>query len=213
MTSRSDLAQEPPRTGQDLSAFPAVDGPVARQWRAHSVEYGPWFFGATGAGRFDLPDTGDEGTCYFADDVETAVRERLGPRLSVDQTVTPDLAAAFVVSALVPPEPRRCAATTEAGELLGIVRTERSRRIPHRGRRGTADRRRGLRRGRHHRARSAAAQARLPRPLTWADRPRSQAGACCTPREDTVDADGGSVTGSSGSRSVRTDPHRVRGHP
>jgi len=115
VTSRSDLAQEPPRTGQDLSAFPAVDGPVARQWRAHSVEYGPWFFGATGAGRFDLPDTGDEGTCYFADDVETAVRERLGPRLSVDQTVTPDLAAAFVVSAIVPPEPRRCAATTEAG--------------------------------------------------------------------------------------------------
>ena len=70
---------------------------------------GPWFFGSTGAGRFDLPDTGDDGTCYFADEVETAVRESMGPRMSADQTVTPDLAAAFTVSATAPPTPRRYA--------------------------------------------------------------------------------------------------------
>jgi len=123
VTSRSDLAQEPSRPGQDLSAFPAVDGPAARQWRAHSTEYDPWFFGTIGAGRFDLPDTGNVGTCYFADEVETAVRERLGPRLSVDQTITPDLAAAFVVSAIVPPEPRRCAATTDKAAVRhGVLR-------------------------------------------------------------------------------------------
>lgn len=98
MTCRNDLAQQAPQPSQDLTNFPAVDGPAARQWRAHSVNFGPWLIGTAGAGRFDLPDAGDDGTCYFADEVETAVRESLGPRLSADQTVTPDLAPAFTVS-------------------------------------------------------------------------------------------------------------------
>jgi len=123
VTSRNDLAQQPPQPGQDLSSFPAVDGPAARQWRAHSVSFGPWFFGTTGAGRFDLPDTGDDGTCYFADEVETAVRESLGPRLSADQTVTPDLAAAFTVSAIVPPSPRPHADVNDkAAVRYGVTR-------------------------------------------------------------------------------------------
>jgi hypothetical protein len=62
-----------------------------------------------GAVRFDLPDTGDIGTCHFVDEVETAVRESLGPRLSADQTVTPDLPTAYTVSAIVPAAPRRYA--------------------------------------------------------------------------------------------------------
>jgi len=123
VTSRNDLAQQPPQPGHDLTSFPAVDGPAARQWRAHSVSFGPWFFGTTGASRFDLPDAGDKGTCYFADEVETAVRESLGPRLSAAQTVTPDLAAAFTVSAIVPPSPRRYADVNDKAAVRhGVTR-------------------------------------------------------------------------------------------
>ena len=123
MTSRNDLAQQPPQPGQDLTSFPAVDGPGSRQWRAHSVNFGPWFFGTTGAGRLDLPDTGDDGTCYFADVVETAVRESLGPRLSADQTVTPDLAAALTVSAIAAPSPRRYADVNDKAAVRhGVTR-------------------------------------------------------------------------------------------
>ena len=31
MTSRNDLAQQPPQPGQDLASLPTVDGPVARR--------------------------------------------------------------------------------------------------------------------------------------------------------------------------------------
>ena len=123
MTSRNDHLQQPPQPGQDLTSFPAADGPAARQWRAHSISFGPWSFGTTGAVRFDLPDSGDDGTCYFVDEVETAVRESLGPRLSTDQTLTPDLAAAFTVSATVPPAPRRCAHVNDKAAVRhGVTR-------------------------------------------------------------------------------------------
>jgi hypothetical protein len=45
-------------------------------FRAHSTEFGPWFFASGDGGRFNLREP--FGTCYFADDVETAIRESLG---------------------------------------------------------------------------------------------------------------------------------------
>lgn len=46
--------------------------------RAISKGRGPWWFSSSG-GRFDLPEP--YGTCYLADDAQTAVRERAGAAL------------------------------------------------------------------------------------------------------------------------------------
>lgn len=68
--------------------FPRLGSLGTAPWyRAHSANYpdqpdrGCWWFSSvsppqSAEGRFDLPHP--KGTCYFADDVEAAVRERLG---------------------------------------------------------------------------------------------------------------------------------------
>lgn len=66
----------------DLSDFPNayVEG---ERYRAHHADNGPWWFASapeapSQGGRFDL--SAPNGTCYVANDVEVAVRERLGTR-------------------------------------------------------------------------------------------------------------------------------------
>jgi hypothetical protein len=98
--SRQSVAQDYPQTGQDLTKFPSEVLPAEHRWRAHSVGYGAWYFNSSGGGRFDL-DT-PNGTCYFADDVETAVRERLGQRVVVVQQITETLANEMQVSVVLP---------------------------------------------------------------------------------------------------------------
>lgn len=78
-----------PREPEQLRAyFPRAQRLPENWYRAHSDKHissadrGCWWFSShvpPGAveGRFDLPSP--YGTCYFADDVEAAVRERLGP--------------------------------------------------------------------------------------------------------------------------------------
>ena len=84
----------------DLSGFPtqvqnSKRGPI---YRAFQIGREPVWFSANGAGRFDL--TPPHGTMYVADDVSTAVRERLGEvavtNQSVFRSVVEDMAVAQV---------------------------------------------------------------------------------------------------------------------
>lgn len=65
-------------------------------WRAHRTTNGPWYFSNRGFGRFDLNSdialSDERGTCYVADDVESAFREAVG----VQANATNELAADFV---------------------------------------------------------------------------------------------------------------------
>lgn len=84
--SREDISLGEPHPPAELAAeFPRWAGVDLSLWyRAHSDGYlgepdrGCWWFASIppGEGRFDLASP--EGTCYFADDIEAAVRERLG---------------------------------------------------------------------------------------------------------------------------------------
>ena len=73
--TREVVAQQPPSV--PLDGFPTRRiTPGQTLQRAHTVAYGPWWFGSDGVGRFDLP--APRGTCYLADSAVVAVRERLG---------------------------------------------------------------------------------------------------------------------------------------
>ncbi|MBB1516519.1 RES family NAD+ phosphorylase [Tessaracoccus sp. MC1679] len=84
--SREDISLGEPHPSTELAAdFPRCTGvDLSRWYRAHSDGYpaepdrGCWWFASIppGDGRFDLAQP--EGTCYFADNIEAAVRERLG---------------------------------------------------------------------------------------------------------------------------------------
>jgi hypothetical protein len=75
------------------------------------VGLSPWWYSSSGEGRFDLAPPW--GTLYAADDVETAVRERLRERVVAHGVVSPALAATFEVSA-IEPGPARCAHVSDA---------------------------------------------------------------------------------------------------
>ncbi len=93
-TSRQVTWQGPPRPGDVTEDFPACVAPDACL-RAHSADYGPGWFASVDrvdsplGGRFDLVATVDDegsdewtdlgrGTLYCANDLEAALRERLG---------------------------------------------------------------------------------------------------------------------------------------
>lgn len=95
--SRNVVAQGSPPPGTGLASFPSVVlAGGERKYRAHSVDYGPWFFSNSGFGRFDL--AGKRGTCYLADTVETAMRESLGTILHTAGVVTAIRADSLKVS-------------------------------------------------------------------------------------------------------------------
>lgn len=72
----------PPADPSDLRDFPFRKlTPDTSLFRAVSQGLGPWWFGSSMLGRFDLPEP--EGSCYLASDeisalLEVAGRERLG---------------------------------------------------------------------------------------------------------------------------------------
>jgi hypothetical protein len=78
--------------------------------RAHPVSNGPWWFGSSMDGRFDLPDP--NGTCYLASSVQASVRERLGPELVRFGAISSAEADQFRVSALHVPHGHRLADTS-----------------------------------------------------------------------------------------------------
>lgn len=96
---------------RDLSGFPAVDlDKGQRVARSHAVTNTAWWFASTpasGGGRFDLGSPC--GTCYIADNVEVAVRERLRETIVASGVVSPLLAERFAVSVFTMPRAWRCA--------------------------------------------------------------------------------------------------------
>ena len=71
-----------PADHETLSDFPGGQARGER-FRAHQRGMRPWWYAsapstAAHGGRFDLSEP--HGTCYVANDIEAAVRERLGPR-------------------------------------------------------------------------------------------------------------------------------------
>jgi hypothetical protein len=74
--SRNDPQQQPPAPNLDLSGFPSVLAPAGVVFRAFGTQHGPGYYSNRLTGRFDL--SGDFGTMYFGDSIETAIRESLG---------------------------------------------------------------------------------------------------------------------------------------
>lgn len=68
----------PPENPNALQSFPRrALTPEQGLWRVVRKGRGPWWFGNTGGGRFDLWEP--EGTCYLATDELSALLEAIGP--------------------------------------------------------------------------------------------------------------------------------------
>jgi hypothetical protein len=102
--------------------FPLSTASVTRTlYRAHTVGNGPWWFSSKMDGRFDLPNP--EGTCYLAANPATALRERLGQRLTSRGTITEAQADQMSVSTLRVPHPHRLANTCSSrAASFGVTR-------------------------------------------------------------------------------------------
>ncbi|MCM3505848.1 RES family NAD+ phosphorylase [Curtobacterium sp. ODYSSEY 48 V2] len=98
--SRNDVAQQPPVEDLDLDGFPDGGHPSDAAFRAHLAEFGPWYFASHDHSRFNLADP--NGTCYFADEIETAVREFFGQRIRRNELAEEDVAK-LKVSRINPP--------------------------------------------------------------------------------------------------------------
>ncbi|MEO7017595.1 MAG: RES family NAD+ phosphorylase, partial [Leifsonia sp.] len=110
--TRARVAQKAPAHDVDLTEFPTAR-PKGVVVRAHSRGFGPWYFANVGAGRFDLRE--QRGTCYAADAVRTAVRERLGESSVTSKIVAFDDADAMRISLLQLPTDFRAAAISAPG--------------------------------------------------------------------------------------------------
>ena len=80
--------------------------------RSHRAERSPWWFSAAPdseqiGGRFDLITP--NGTCYVADTVEVATRERLRETVLAARIVSSDFADSFSVSTFTVPKAYNCA--------------------------------------------------------------------------------------------------------
>jgi hypothetical protein len=117
--SRSDVGQRMPEPGLDLTGFPTDDVSAGTAFRAHSVGLGPWYFASSGDGRFDLEPP--RGTCYAADSVRTAVRERLGDTVVGRPFVAASVADAMQVSVIGLPPGRYADTSGEGGEDFGVT--------------------------------------------------------------------------------------------
>ncbi|WP_144759041.1 RES family NAD+ phosphorylase [Curtobacterium sp. 9128] len=126
---RSDVGQRAPADDLDLSGFPVVASRGTTFYRAKRHDRGAWWFastpadadGATG-GRFDLADP--RGTCYWADSVEVAVRERLAHHTLRTNTVFVGRAREMVVVAARASRGRRFADVTDPDAVRAGVGAE-----------------------------------------------------------------------------------------
>ncbi len=105
-----------------LDGFPVrTVGPAVDLYRCHRMTRGPWWFGSSGDGRFDLAPP--RGSCYLALSVATAVREAIGPELSEFGYITAGFAGDRHVSRVRLPRARDVADLTAAGSAdFGVTR-------------------------------------------------------------------------------------------
>jgi len=102
--------QPPPRANLDAAGFPsAVLSARDKVWRSHRATLSPWWYSSDGSGRFDLEDS-KHGTLYAADDLETAVRERLRGQILSTGFATAHLARSFAVAPRTMAGPQACRA-------------------------------------------------------------------------------------------------------
>jgi len=127
--SRNEVAQRPPRDDLDLSDFPAEESRGTTFYRAKRHDRGAWWFASTepdadgvDGGRFDLAVP--RGTCYWADAVEVAVRERLAHHVLTTNTVFTARAREMVVVAARASRGRRFADVTHPAAVRWGVGAE-----------------------------------------------------------------------------------------
>lgn len=127
--ARTDVAQQPPGDDLDLTGFPAAESRGTTFYRAKRHDRGAWWFASTPAdadgvdgGRFDLADP--RGTCYWADSVEVAVRERLAHHTLHTNTVFAARAREMVVVAARASRGRRFADVTDTAAVRSGVGAE-----------------------------------------------------------------------------------------
>ncbi|MCF8611697.1 RES family NAD+ phosphorylase [Gordonia sp. HY285] len=117
--TREQVALQSPGD-RDLTGFPVTSVTAqARLYRAHRRDLGPWYFGNSGGGRYDLAD--DRGTCYLAFDPATAIRETLGASLHQLGVVTAKFARERVLSELNLPADRQPQTFGTAADEVGIT--------------------------------------------------------------------------------------------
>lgn len=130
-----------PKPAAELAAgFPRATDLNGPWYRAHSDRHlsepdrGCWWFAsytppATGSGRFDLASP--NGTCYLADDVEAAVRERLGSKWGTRRYLTPVALRGTVVSEVTPGVSVASVADTDNKNAVGFVTRELASGAPY----------------------------------------------------------------------------------
>jgi len=126
---RTDVAQEAPAAGTNLTDFPVAESRGTTFYRAKRHDRGAWWFASTPAdadgvdgGRFDLAEP--RGTCYWADSVEVAVRERLAHHTLHTNTVFAARAREMVVVAARASRGRRFADVTDPRAVRSGVGAE-----------------------------------------------------------------------------------------
>ncbi|MFK3672421.1 RES family NAD+ phosphorylase [Leifsonia aquatica] len=108
--------QPAPTPGKDLSEFPVATLEKATHvYRAHRPDFGPCFFNGTPAFRFNL--LSGRGTSYVADNVETAVREKLREDVLGHSLIPASMAREFVVAAVLMDRSFACANVNHAAAV------------------------------------------------------------------------------------------------
>jgi RES domain-containing protein len=121
--TRKAVAQTAPHGAIDLTGFPAATAPPTKTlYRAHSAGRAPWWFSSDGSGRFDVAKP--SGTLYLADDVASAVRERLAHLVMPGQRVFEQEADGMVVSGIRPVAKSRCANVSDPSAVQWNVTRE-----------------------------------------------------------------------------------------
>ncbi|NII39990.1 hypothetical protein E9228_000609 [Curtobacterium flaccumfaciens] len=135
--ARTEVAQQGPAPDVDLTGFPATESRGTTFYRAKRHDRGAWWFASTPAdadgvdgGRFDLADP--RGTCYWADSVEVAVRERLAHHTLTTNTVFAARAREMVVVAARASRGRRFADVTDPAAVRSGVGAELQTMVDYR---------------------------------------------------------------------------------
>lgn len=114
---------------EDLDGFPRLRlGPHEPVYRLCRRSYGPWWFGSSGAGRFDLEPP--RGTCYLAADPLAALVEAIGPGRR-GGAIAAELLADRELHRLHVPRPAVLADTTAGHAAAFGVTSELSTIVPY----------------------------------------------------------------------------------
>jgi hypothetical protein len=119
----------PPEDPSALDGFPVRElSPATDLFRVVRRGNGPWWFGSSMKGRFDLPEP--DGTCYLAMDEVSALLEVLGPDLERGAISSPFLSGRSLRKLRVSAEQRLSDLTSRQAVRFGIT-TEIGTVVPY----------------------------------------------------------------------------------